>query len=309
MKANLKLPQTNLMVSPIAFGTVNAGSAWDGSDADRMLNLWLDNGGNLVDTARVYTNGESERVLGDFFQRSGRRHEMVLITKGGHPLFESMHTSRMSQEEMEADLHASLQALRTDYVDIYFYHRDDEKQPVGVLLERMESFQRAGKIRYYACSNWSTKRMREADEYAKAHGLRGFVGSQCLYNIASQHMKPFPDDTMVTVDKAMLDYHRNSVNLLMPYFGMCSGFFHLLAAKGVEAVEKSVYYTEGNLKLAKKVEKLCHKYNASITQILLAFFFAHDFPILPLAGSDNPDQLLDRMKAPDLVIDPKDFLF
>ena len=309
MKRNNYLKRVDQAVSPIAFGTVNAGSAWDGADADRMLNTWLDNGGNLVDTARVYTDGESERVLGDFFHRSGRRQEVVLISKGGHPLFETIHTSRMSQQDMEYDLHASLKALQTDYIDIYFYHRDDTSRSVGELLERMEGFRKEGKIKYYACSNWTTARMQDADAYAQSHGLRGFVGNQGLYNIGSRHMLPFKDDTMVTADQAMLDYHRQSENTLMPYFGVCSGFFHLLAAKGPEAVQNSPYCTPGNLAVAKKVDELCKKYGASITQVLLGFFLTHDLPIVPLAGSDNVEQLLDMMKTPDIAFDPKDFVF
>lgn len=309
MKQSFLFKRVDQPVSPIVFGTVNAGSAWDGADADRMLNTWLDHGGNLVDTARVYTDGESERVLGDFFRRSGRRQDVVLISKGGHPLFETMHTSRMSQQDMEHDLHASLKAMQTDYIDIYFYHRDDLSRPVGELLDRMEGFRQEGKIRYYACSNWTTARMKEADDYAAAHDLDGFVGNQALYNIGSRHMLPFKDDTMVTVDNTMLDYHRESGNVLMPYFGVCSGFFHVLEAKGINAVQSSPYCTDGNLTIARKVDELCKKYNASITQVLLGFFLTHDFPIVPLAGSDNLEQLMDMMKTPDIAFDPKDFVF
>lgn len=308
MQQNVLIKETDLRVSPIAFGTVNAGSIWDGAEADLLFHTWLDHGGNLIDTARVYTAGESERVIGDFFHRSGRRHETVLITKGGHPLFETMHVSRMSQEEMEQDLHTSLSALQTDYIDIYFYHRDDLKQSVGELLERMEGFRKAGKIRYYACSNWQTERMREADAYAQAHELRGFISNQCLYNIGAKHMQPFPDDTMVAADQNMLDYHRAGSSLLMPYFGICSGFFHILAAQGAGAVQSSPYYTPENLLIAEKVQRLCKKYCASISQVLLGFFLSQDFPIVPLVGSDNVSQLNDVIKTPEMTFDPADYL-
>ena len=176
MKHTLILPGTGLSVSPFGLGCTRAGSAWTGERADRLLDYFVDMGGNVIDTARIYglpDIGASEATLGGWLHRRGRRSDIVLMTKGGHPEVSSMHVSRMSRRDMELDLAASLRALRTDYVDIYFYHRDDEDQSVGELLECMEDFRRAGHIRFYACSNWSTRRMREADAYARAHGHRG----------------------------------------------------------------------------------------------------------------------------------------
>ena len=73
------------------------------------------------------------------------------------------HKSRVSREEMRRDVDLSLKTLRTDYIDIYFYHRDNESIPTEELIETMEEFVKAGKIRYYACSNWTTQRMEAAD--------------------------------------------------------------------------------------------------------------------------------------------------
>ena len=83
---------------------------------------------------------------------------------------DTMNISRMSKEDMEYDLNLSLKALRIDYIDIYFYHRDDLSQPVSDLIEVMEYFVKQGKIRYYGCSNWTTERMIEADNYCKEKG-------------------------------------------------------------------------------------------------------------------------------------------
>ena len=140
---------------------------------------------------------------------------------------------------------ASLKQLGVDCVDIYFYHRDDPNQTVDELIEVMESFRRAGKIRYYACSNWTTARMQAADQYCRAHGYRGFVANQDLYNMGVAHMLPYPDPTMVVCDGEMLEYHKHTDNLLMPYMGVCSGFFHKLQKKGLDAVAGSCYKHPG----------------------------------------------------------------
>ena len=315
MKKKVNLNGTDLAVSPIAFGTVRAGLDWDGEDADLMLNHYVDNGGNLIDTARVYYDwvgpevGRSERVIGDWIRRCGRRDEVVIMTKGGHPDKDSMNISRMSQSDMEYDINLSLEKLGIDCIDIYFYHRDDVSQSVEELIERMEGFRRQGMIRYYGCSNWTTTRMVEADNYAKEKGYTGFVANQNLYNIGRKYMKPFDDPTMVAVDDQAIDFFRRSNNTPMPYFGLCSGFFHVLDSKGAEAVKNSPYYTDGNLRLAVHIRELCKKYDCTITQVLLGFYFVQDYTVIPLVGTSNLDQLDDMLKAPEVPFKPSDYIY
>lgn len=314
MEHRIQLKGTDFKVSPFAFGTVKAGLAWDSADADRIMNTYVEQGGNLIDTARIYYDwegtekGRSERVIGDWFRRCKRRNQVVLMTKGGHPPKEAMHISRLSMEDMRYDLEKSLQALGTDHIDIYFYHRDDLKRPVGELLEQMEVFRKEGKILYYGCSNWTTSRMIEADAYAKSHGITGFVANQNLYNIAAQHMKPFEDDTMVCVDEEAIRFYQTSNNTPMPYFSICSGFFHHLAAKGDDAVKNSCYYTPENLKLARGLQTLCKKYGCSITQALLGFFYVQAYPIVPLVGFSKISQLEDALNSVNIPFTQEDYV-
>ena len=154
---NISIPNTDLTLSAIGLGTVNAGIAWDHADAYRIFDSFLGAGGSLIDTAHVYSDwipGETaraERVVGEWIKsRGGKHYDFVLMTKGGHPRNDTMDVSRMSKADMEGDLDGSLKQLGVDCVDIYFYHRDDQNQTVDELIEVMESFRRAGKIRYYA---------------------------------------------------------------------------------------------------------------------------------------------------------------
>ena len=265
-------------------------------------------GGSLIDTAHVYSDwvkperARSERAIGDWLQRSGKRNHIVLVTKGGHPDMTSehpdTHISRMKKEDMRSDLESSLRQLRTDHIDIYFYHRDDVNQPVEELVEVMEEFRRQGKIRYYGCSNWTTSRMKAADRYCREKGYRGFIANQALLNLGYKYMNPLDDDTLVYADSQMQQYHReNKGNLLMPYMGVCSGFFHKYAAGGADAVKGSPYYTEGNLKTAERVKELCEKYNATVTQAVLGFFGQQDFDCAPLYGPKNAEQVREAMKT------------
>lgn len=308
MKTKITIPDTDLTFHPLGLGTVNAGLAWDGADADRIFDTFLDMGGSLIDTAHVYSDwvkperARSERAIGDWLQRSGKKNHIVLVTKGGHPDMTSehpdTHISRMKKEDMGSDLESSLRQLRTDHIDIYFYHRDDVNQPVEELVEVMEEFRRQGKIRYYGCSNWTTSRMKAADRYCREKGYRGFIANQALLNLGYKYMNPLDDDTLVYADSQMQQYHReNKDNLLMPYMGVCSGFFHKYAAGGADAVKGSPYYTEGNLKTAERVKELCEKYNATVTQAVLGFFGQQDFDCAPLYGPKNAEQVREAMKT------------
>lgn len=310
----IEIKNTDLKLSAVGLGTVNAGLSWDGEDAYRIFEQYLEAGGNLIDTAHVYSDwvpGETaraERVTGDWIRNRRKRDDFILMTKGGHPRCGVMDVSRLSRKDMTEDLESSLKQLSIDYVDIYFYHRDDVSRTVEELVETMEQFCREGKIRYYGCSNWTTVRMKEADQYCRSKGYRGFVANQALYNIGTRYMKPYPDPTMVVCGEEMLDYG-NSGNLLMPYMGVCSGFFHNLKEKGIEAVTGSCYFTPENVKLGTEIFRLCEKNGFTITQALLGFFATREFPVLPLMSADNMAQLSELNRVFSIRYEKKDYEF
>jgi aryl-alcohol dehydrogenase-like predicted oxidoreductase len=298
MNKYLEIDKTDLKVSRIGLGTANAGLAWDGNDAFRIFDAYLDRGGNLIDSARIYSDwvqpeiGRSERVIGDWLRNRGRHDDIIMMTKGGHPRLDSMTLGRLSRKEVETDLDLSLRALSLDCIDIYCYHRDDMSRSVEELIETMESFVRAGKIRYYACSNWSTERMKEADSFCNRKGYRGFVLNQALYNYGSSAMNPYPDKTMVTVDANMLEYHSSNLkNVLAAYMTLCSGFFHNLSGKGEQAVAESPYCTRENLELYKKIASVAADNNTGITQVLVAFVLTRKPDMLALIGARNLELL------------------
>lgn len=315
----MRIPNTELSVSSFGLGTADAGVAWKEEDVDGIIGTYLELGGNVIDTAHVYSDwvppeiARSERIIGDWLAGSGKRNEIVLITKGGHPSMlgenPDMHKSRMRKEDMAGDLDSSLKKLRTDHIDLYFYHRDDLSIPVEETIEVMEEFVKQGKIRYYGCSNWTPERMKAADDYCREKGYRGFAANQMLFNYGVKYMNSMADDTLGIMDEAMYAYHRESrANFAMPYMGICSGFFHTYEKKGEEAVKQSPYATEGNLRAAKRLSTLKEKYNANLTQILLGFFTVQDFPCLPLYGTGKPERLKEAAAAFDIVFEKEDFV-
>lgn len=315
----IRIPETDLWISSMGCGCVNAGLKWEGQSADEVFDAFFDLGGNLYDTARVYSDwvpteiGRSERVLGEWISRSNKRNEIVLATKGGHPDMRAeeidLHKSRLSREEMEYDLDLSLKALQTDWIDLYFYHRDDCTRTVEELIDTMESFVKAGKIRYYGCSNWTAQRIKEADAYCRKMGYRGFAANQMYYNVGSMHKRPAADDTLVMMDEEMLAYHReNPQNLAMPYMGLCSGAFNKWIALGEAAVKENEYYTKENEKVKTQLMKTAEKYHITITQAVLGFFTCQDFNCVPLYGPRGADSFPEACGTFEIPFEKADYI-
>lgn len=318
MQNKIYIPNTDLAVSPIGLGTACAGLGWDGKDADRVFDTYLDLGGNLIDTAHVYSDwvaGEkarSERVIGDWLARSKKRNEIVLMTKGGHPDIspeaKGTWVNRMSAADMREDLEGSLLKLRVDCIDIYFYHRDDRNQSVEEEIETMEQFVREGKIRYYACSNWDTDRMERAQEYSREKGYRGFVANQSLMNIGMKYMDEPGDPTLRCIRGDAFAFHEKHPEVMaMPFSGNCNGFFQSFLKKGEEAVQGSNYNTEGNRKLAEQIWKLTEKYNCSVTQAVMGYFRFQPFACVPLYATSKAEHLADVMKTWEVPFEKEDF--
>src|SRR5207248_5002422 len=155
-----------------------------------LIETWLELGGNIIDTAHVYSGGNSERAMGRWFQERGRRDDVLVLTKGAH---HNADRRRVTPEDITCDLRDSLARMKTEMIDLYLLHRDDPDVPVGPIVEALEEHRRAGRIRAYGGSNWSTARLEEANAYARAHGLQGFIASSPNLSLAVQNEPVWAD--------------------------------------------------------------------------------------------------------------------
>ena len=318
MEKRIHIPDTELNVYPIGLGTSGAGLEREPGMAERIFDTYLDCGGNLIDTAHVYSDwvpGErarSERVIGDWLTKSKKRNRIVLMTKGGHPeLAEGAPNrgqSRMTCADMTADLEGSLRKLRTDFIDIYFYHRDDRRQSVEEEIETMEGFVREGKIRYYACSNWDADRMKEASVYCRERGYRGFVADQSLLNIGMKHMDPLGDPTLrCTVGEAYQFHIEHPEVLEMPFSGNCNGFFQNYLSGKSERIVGSNYNTEKNRETAVRIRELTLKYGCTVTQVVMGFFRYQPFACVPLYATSDPAHVADACAGLEVPFTKEDY--
>lgn len=285
-----------LHVSPVGLGTAMFGSRLSKEACFAQLDRYTEVG-NLIDTARVYGDwvpgerGLSEQVIGEWLASRRTRGRVVISTKGAHPRFESMDVPRASPEDIRSDLRLSLQALGTDFVDLYFLHRDDPSLPVGAMLECLENERRAGHIRFYGCSNWKLPRIIEAREYARTHGLAGFVCNQLMWSLASLNPLNIEDPTLVGMDGATYAYHRDTGMAAIAYTSIANGYFAHLEKGDLRDDVRRRYDVPENEGIYERLKTLSAERGLSMAALSLLYFASSPFPAIPLASFSRPEQL------------------
>jgi aryl-alcohol dehydrogenase-like predicted oxidoreductase len=173
-----------LEVSRLCLGTMMFGDQTDEAEAARIVADARDAGVNFIDTADVYTRGESERITGRLIR--GERHRWVLASKLGNAMSQLPNERRYSRKWMMRAVDDSLARLATDHLDIYYLHRDDGGMELEEPLRALEQMLRDGKIRYWGVSNFRGWRITEVVHTARQLGMPGPVICQPYYNLLNR---------------------------------------------------------------------------------------------------------------------------
>ena len=181
------LGRTGVRVSPLCLGTMMFGGQTTEADSIQIIHKALDLGINFVDTADVYVNGESERIVGKAL--AGRRESAVLATKGRNTMGEGPNDWGASRLHMRQALEASLKRLNVEYIDLYYVHAPDYDTPIDETLRFLDDAIRQGKILYPACSNARAWRLCEALWTSDRLGLSRFAAVQPLYNLVNRDIE------------------------------------------------------------------------------------------------------------------------
>src|SRR5207302_8132949 len=257
-----------------------------------------------IDTAHIYSGGNSERALGRWLQERGGREELVIIGKGAH---HNADRKRVTPEDITSDLRDTLARLKTGYVDLYILHRDDPDVPVGPIVEALNRHLEAGRIRAFGGSNWTPERLDEANAYAAAHGLQGFTASSPHLSLAVPNGEIWAGCVDARSPEAMAWYARTQ----MPLFAWSSqarGFFsgRFTPENRDDATITRVYYSEGNWERLRRAEELGRrKGDYTAIQVALAWVLHQPFPVFPLFGPANVEELRSSVRALDLELSPE----
>lgn len=178
------LGRSGLKVSPLCLGTMMLGGATDAATSERIIGTARDAGLNFIDTADVYNGGESERITGRAI--AGDRHNWVLATKAANAMGQGPNQRGLSRKWLLAACEASLERLGTDYLDVYYLHKEDHSTPLEETVRALADLVRAGKVRYIGLSNYRAWRIAEICRLCSEAGIDRPVVLQPYYNIMTR---------------------------------------------------------------------------------------------------------------------------
>jgi aryl-alcohol dehydrogenase-like predicted oxidoreductase len=290
---------SRLVLGTMVFSPSNAELVAD------LLETFLAAGGTAIDTAHIYGHGDSERALGTWLAEFGRRDDLTLITKGCAPLGGGS-PPRVTPEALTRDLLESLERLQVETVDLYLLHRDNPTVGVGPIIERLNEHQAAGHIRAFGASNWTHVRIAEANDYATAHGLRGFVASSPNLGLAIPREPMWPDCVSIAGDSEALDWYRTHQLPVLAWSSQASGFFsgRFSPTKFDDPAMVRVYYRDDNWRRLDRVRELAARRGCTPTQVALAWTLQQPFSTFALIGPRSRAELEDCLGALSVCLNP-----
>ena len=266
-----------------------------------MLDGYTAAGGNFIDTADSYSawvpgniGGDSERILGEWVESRGNRDEIVLATKvSQHPDFKGLAGDNILRA---AD--ASLERLRTDRIDLYYAHFDDQTVPLEETVTALSSLVDAGKVRYIAISNYSPERIEEWFRITEANGLHRPVALQPHYNLVE---RGFEDALLGLAERENLG--------VVPYFALAAGFLTGKYRDGVQvdsprAAGASKYLDDRGRSVLAALDDVAAAHGASVASVALAWLAAQPTVVAPIASARSLDQLPDLIASVSLELTP-----
>jgi aryl-alcohol dehydrogenase-like predicted oxidoreductase len=289
------LGKCGLMVSPICLGTMMFGDRTDAAEAGRIVASAREAGVNFIDTADVYVKGESERVTGKLIAPD--RDRWVLATKVGNAMSDDPNRRGTGRKWIMAAIDESLERLGTDYVDIYYLHRDIEGTPIEETVTAMGDLIRAGKIRYFGVSNFRGWRIAQLANVCLALGVPRPVVSQPYYNAMNRQAE---NDVLPACA-----HHGIGV---VPYSPLARGVLtgkYLPGAKPAEGTragrnDKRILETEfreESLAIAQKIKAHAAKKNMSPGHLAFNWVLANPIVTSVIAGPRTLEQWSDYLAA------------
>jgi len=293
---------SGLRVSPLCLGTMTFGEDWgwgaSKAESQKIFDTFMEAGGNFIDTADVYTEGSSEKLLGDFI--AADRDHVVLATK--YTLSNTTHNPNNAgnhRKNLVQSVEKSLKRLKTDYIDLLWVHAYDYLTPIEETMRALDDLVRAGKILYLGTSDapaWVTAR---ANTLAEWRGWTPFIGNQLEYNLTER-----------TPERDLLPMSNQLGLGVVAWSPLAAG---VLTGKYIQnkgsgsggRMEGTTSYrlNERNEAIAKKVVDIAKRLNTSAAQVSLSWLRANH--TIPIIGARKLSQLKDNLASLDLELSPE----
>lgn len=304
----ITLGRSGLRVSPLCLGAMTFGEdlGWGSSVAEstRIVDSFLEKGGNFIDTANAYTRGHSEKILGDHLGREPRKRErVVLATK----FFANMYPGDpngggASRKAVHAQLHESLRRLQTDYVDLYWMHAWDKYTPIDETMRALDDIVRAGKVRYIGFSDTPAWKVAQAQVSATLRGWTPLVALQIEYSLLER-----------TVEGELVPAALELGLGVTPWSPLKSGALsgkYKRRDKGSHKPDRemflqSVLADDTTYDVAEAVEAVAKEVGATPARVALAWLLAQPGVVSPIIGARTLAQLEENLGAVDLKLAPE----
>ncbi|MBP3961905.1 aldo/keto reductase [Paenibacillus lignilyticus] len=264
-----------------------------------MLDTYVAAGGTTIDTAHQYRRAET--IIGQWMTEKGNRNQMVIMTKGAHHN-DGSPGPRVNAEAIRKDLFESLDRLETNYIDLYALHRDEPGTPVGPIMEELNLHLSEGRVRAIGASNWTHQRIQEANDYAQAHGLSGFMFSSTNLALAVANEPRW--EGCVSADEQASQWHERRQLPLLAWSAQAGGFFTGLFSPEdrTNSDMVRVYYNEDNWKRYERAKKLAESKGVTALHIALSFVLNRPFPTGAIIGPRSDAELMDSVKAMEIEL-------
>ncbi len=288
-----RLGNSGLHVSAIGLGTNSFGGRADQETSTRIIHQALEHGITFIDTANIYTNAESERIIGEAL--TGKRHDVILATKAGLVKGEGPNERGSSRSHLMKELESSLKRLKTDYVDLYQIHTFDPNTPLEETLRTLDDMVRSGKVRYIGASNYAAWELMKALGVSERLGVNRYVSTQISYSLADrtpeQELVPFCLDQGVGI---------------IPYYplagGILTGKYSSTGASpaGSRADKEprfTRFLTAERIALGNQVNQLAQQLHCSPGALSLGWLLNQPAVSTIIVGASRPEQLSENLEC------------
>lgn len=299
-----KLGNSELEISPLVFGGNVFGWTVDEPASFILLDAFVSEGFNLVDSADVYSRwapgnngGESETIIGRWLKRNGKRNQVLIATKVGKEM--GRDKRGLSKSYILRAAESSLQRLQTDHIDLYFAHEDDQQTPLEETLEAFDQLIKQGKVRAAGASNYGAQRLAKALQISAQQGYAAYCCVQPLYNLYDR--AAFENDLEPLCRTEELG--------VITYFSLASGFLtgkyrspnDMTGKARGSFVEK--YLDERGGRILEALDQVAKGLGTSPAELAIAWLVAQPSVTAPIASATNLQQLRELMNGARLQLD------
>jgi aryl-alcohol dehydrogenase-like predicted oxidoreductase len=302
-----KLGNTGLIVSEVALGTMQFGGKMNmgnlgQEETTQMVRLALDRGINFIDTADVYSLGESETLVGNALK--GVRAEVVLATKVRLPMGENLNRSGATRVNIMREVEDSLQRLQTDYIDLYQIHGWDSNTPLEETLRTLDDLVRQGKVRYIGLSNFMSWQAATAVMLQERLGLEKYVTAQMYYSLVGRGLEH--------EFQSFAEYHNMGILVWSPLAGgFLTGKYSRAnpAPAGTRFAEAGAFVPfdkELGYRVVEALSEVARRHDASPARTALSWVLGRPAVSSVIVAARKPEQLEDNIRAIDLRLSDED---